>query len=101
MRYFKITIPNSFRLHLTEEVLENLLLIAVRKPLAMCDIEFIYTTIYPTRRRAVVSLIKNIDLYDIEQFNEYTDRLRQHHHNQDDYRITICSVHTVIYVTKI
>lgn len=101
MRHFKIKIPDTFRLHLTEDILEKIVLISTVKEIVMCDIEYIVTSLYPTRRRAVRAIIKQLNDCDFYHFNSATNTLRNCHFIGDCYVTSVCSSRSVVHVTKV
>lgn len=100
MRQFRIVIPAAFISHLNATVIEHLVRIAIRKEVVECDIEYLYTSVYPTRRRAVRALINQINDNAINQFNIATVGIREKHKPYDRYNFIVCSTRESVFVTK-
>lgn len=98
--YFRINIPDTMRMYLNEDAIEYLTHIGIRHTLSVSDVEDYYTSLYPTRRRAVRALIKYIDEQSIDEFYENLSEVRTEHVRGDCYRLRVCSTRKSVLVHK-
>lgn len=89
-RTFNVTIPPTI-LRLGTNVIERLTICGIDREISRKDIQRIIDRKYPSRKRAANSIVRGVNEYDLEFFNDVLEPVRDEADTTPDYKLHLRS----------